>query len=476
MNVAGREEEIKLFQKQLLINESSFVAVYGRRRIGKTYLIREVYAKQIVFDASGLHEKSISQQLENFHFSLNSVYPKNKRASLPNSWLQAFDRLKEYINSKNTKAKKIIFLDEISWFDTPKSGFKAALDNFWNQFASKRRDIILVICGSAASWIIDKVINDRGGLHNRITCKIALQPFTLQEMAAFLKLKKIMLTQKDMVQLYMAVGGVPFYMNALAPGQSVQQMIQQLFFAQNATLKSEFQNLFAALFKNSNDHVAIIKALATKNKGLSRSEIIKLTKRKSGGGLTNTLQELVSCGFVMEIYPINKTKEDVLYRLMDEYSIFYFKFIEGSKGNMRWADMAHSSTYKTWCGYAFENICLRHSESLKKALGIAGISSSTYSWQWKGNDQNVGAQIDLLIDRNDNCINLCEAKFYAEPLALTKAYADQLMNKKASFVRETKTRKNIFITLITLHGAVPNKYFNSVVAQQIVVEDLFTRP
>ncbi len=473
MTVAGRQDEIKIFEKQLQLNESSFVAVYGRRRIGKTYLIREVYAPQIVFDCSGLHEQSLSQQLENFYFQLNAASPKNKKNALPSSWLQAFEQLKFLIDGKKGNGKKVVFLDEISWFDTPRSGFKAALDSFWNQYASKRKDIILVICGSAASWIIDKVINDRGGLHNRITCQIALQPFTLEETATFLKMKKIQLTQKDIVQLYMAVGGIPFYMNALQSGQSVQQMIQQLYFAKNATLKNEFQNLFAALFKNSHEHVAIIKALATKNKGLSRSEIIKLTKRKSGGGLTNTLQELTSCGFVMEIYPINKSKEDVLYRLIDEYSIFYFKFIEQNKGNIKWTDMANTASYKTWCGYAFENICLRHSDGLKKALGIAGISSSAYSWQWKGNDAKMGAQVDLLIDRNDNCINLCEAKFYAAPFVLTKTFADQLAHKKASFVRETKTRKNIFITLITLHGALPNKYFNSVVTQQIVANDLF---
>jgi hypothetical protein len=473
MPVAGREDEIRLLEKQLKLPQSSFVAIYGRRRIGKTFLIREVFARQTVFECSGLNENNTSLQLENFYLSLNKVYKKNIAKQLPSNWLQAFDALTQYIDTLKTTKKKIIFLDEVSWFDTPKSGFKAALDNFWNQYASKRTDIILIICGSAASWIISKVINDRGGLHNRITCKISMQPFTLKETAAFLKLQKVDLVQKDIVQLYMATGGVPFYLNDIERGESVPQIIEKLFFAKNASLKNEFDNLYAALFKNSGDHIAIIKALAAKNKGLTRNEIIKLTKLASGGGLTTTLQELISCGFIKPIYPVNKTKEDILYRLLDEYSIFYLRFIAEGKGNARWLDMFNTNTYKVWCGFAFENVCLRHTESIKKALGITGILTSEYSWQYKDVKATTGAQIDLLIDRNDNCINLCEVKFYNGHFEVTKQYADILLQKQLKFATQTKTKKNIFITLITPYGCVLSKYYNSVVTNQLTVGDLF---
>lgn len=473
MPVAGREDEIKILEKQLKLPQSAFVAVYGRRRIGKTYLIRQVYAKQIVFECSGLNEKNTSQQLENFYLELGRVYKKKKTGQPPASWLQAFDLLKQYMNSLKSASKKIIFLDEVSWFDTPKSGFKAALDNFWNQYATKRDDIILVVCGSAASWIINKVINDRGGLHNRITCSLPMQPFTLKETAAFLKLKRIDLLYKDIVQLYMVTGGVPFYLNDIERGESVPQVIQRLFFSKAAPLKHEFDNLYAALFKNSGDHIAVIKALAAKNKGLTRGEIIKYTKLASGGGLSTTLQELISCGFIKAVYPINKTKEDVLYRLLDEYSIFYLKFIEGVAGNRRWLEMFNTTTYKVWCGYAFENICFRHTDAIKKSLGITGITTSEYSWQHKGNTAASGTQIDLLIDRNDNCINLCEAKFYDGLFEVNKQYADALLRKKTVFATQAKIRKNIFITMITLHGCLHNKYYNSIVTNQVVADDLF---
>ena len=473
MPVAGREDEIKLLEKQIKLPQSSFVAVYGRRRIGKTYLIREVYARHTVFECSGLNENNTLQQLENFQLSLNKVYKKNIKEQVPSSWLRAFDALAQYIGSLKTSNKKIIFLDEVSWFDTPKSGFKAALDNFWNQFASKRNDIVLVICGSAASWIISKVINDRGGLHNRITCKIAMQPFTLKETASFLKLKKVDMVQKDIIQLYMATGGVPFYLNDIERGESVPQIIERLFFSKTATLKNEFDNLYAALFKNSGDHIAIIKALAAKNKGLTRNEIIKHTKLASGGGLTTTIQELISCGFIIPIYPINKTKEDILYRLLDEYSFFYLRFLADGKGNVRWLNMFNTNAYKVWCGFAFENICLRHTESIKKALGITGIQTSEYSWQHKGANATGGAQIDFLIDRNDNCINLCEVKFYNAHFEVTKQYADILLQKQLKFATQTKTKKNIFITLITPFGCVLNKYYNSIVTNQLTAVDLF---
>lgn len=473
MSLAGREYEIIVLKKQLKRTQSSFVAMYGRRRIGKTYLIRQVYAKQMVFDCSGLHEKSTSQQLENFHLALNDFYKKNAKKETPTSWLKAFAVLKEYINSLKGTSKKVVFFDEISWFDVPKSGFKAALDNFWNQYASKRTDIILIICGSAASWIIKNIVNDRGGFHNRITCSIALQPFTLKETQAFLKLKKVELVLKDVVQLYMATGGVPFYLDNVEQGNSVQQIIQNLYFSSMATLKGEFNNLYAALFKNCEDHIAVIKALATKSKGLTRSEIIKITKLTTGGGLTNTIKELMYCGFITQIYPINKIKEDVLYRLMDEYSIFYLKFIEGKAGKMDWAKMDNAPAYKIWCGYAFENICLRHTENIKNALGIGGVLTTEYGWQVKGTASNRGAQIDLVIDRKDNCINICEAKFYAAEYEMTKLYADQLQHKKTQFISNTKTKKNIFITLITASGAVINKYYNSIITNSISIDDLF---
>ena len=472
MKIAGRKDEVKILLDVVKKDNSAFLAVYGRRRIGKTYLIREVYKEKIIFECSGLHQKDFSQQLENFWLTLIEANPKEK-PSLPQTWLQAFSLLKLYVKSLENIEKKVIFLDEIAWFETPKSGFVAALDNFWNQFCSKREDIILVICGSAASWIINKIINDRGGLHNRITRRIQLMPFTLKETKEFLEMNKVQLVNKDIVRLYMSVGGIPFYLKDIQSGQSVAQILDSMFFNSQATLINEFSNLYASLFKNSEIHVSIIEALAKKNKGLTRQEIIEATGIKSGGGLTNSLQELIQCGFVKIILPINKTKEDSLHRLVDEYSVFYFKFLQNNKINSSWLQFSNKPAYKIWKGYAFENLCFKHIYQIKKGLGINGIISNEYSWIHKGTKEEKGTQIDFIIDRDDNCINVLELKFHDGIFEINKNYAEQLREKVSIFREKNRVKKNIFTTIITSNGVKKNEYFLSIVTNEIEIDALF---
>lgn len=474
MELIGRIKESALLNGLLSKPESEFVAVYGRRRIGKTYLVRRVYERHIVFECSGLHQKDQDQQLENFWLTLmDSSRQQGHIFTQPKSWLQAFAHLKAYLNSINHSEKKVVFLDEISWFETPKSGFLAALDNFWNQFCTKRTDIILVICGSAASWIIQKVINDRGGLHNRLTQHLQLMPFTLAETKAFLEARQVRLSLKDITQLYMCLGGIPFYFRDVEPGKSTGQILDSLLLGGQAKLKNEFSNLYAALFNNSQGHEKIVEALAAKNKGLTRTEIVRATGLKSGGGLSTMLEELLQCGFIQRIYPIHKTSEDSLYRLMDEFSLFYFKFIHQQKGTEQWQNLTDSQAFKIWSGYAFENLCFRHVSAIKKALGIQGILSNEYSWVKKGTANTPGVQIDFIIDRADNCINLLELKFHNTSFEITQQYAQQLREKAAAFQQYSKTRKNVFITLLTVFGAIRNEHYLSVITQELTLDALF---
>lgn len=471
MKIAGRNAEIDLLQGLLEKEESEFVAIYGRRRVGKTYLIREVYKKQIVFECNGLHHKSLEQQLENFWLTLQETTNKLPTALPPQTWLQAFAQLKKYINTLKGKRKKVIFLDEVPWFETPRAGFLAALDNFWNQYCSKRPDIILVICGSAASWIINKVINDRGGLHNRVTTHVQLMPFNLYEVKAFFEMKNIQLTLKDIAQLYMCVGGIPFYLKEVKASKSIPQILDDLFFVPQASLQREFPNLYAALFKNNQLHEQIVEALSTKNKGLTRNEIIAYTKFKSGGGLTTLLKELIECGFVKQITPTPQKIE--LYRLVDEYSLFYFKFLKKKKSKSSWQQITNRQAYKIWLGIAFENLCLQHTLPIKKALGIQGIVTNGYTWFQKGDTHNSGTQIDLVIDRSDNCINLFELKFHNTVFEVTKNYAYQLQHKIELFKTKTRTKKNVMLTFLTPFGVKENKYYLSLAANQLLIDNLF---
>jgi hypothetical protein len=473
MKLVGRVEEAKLLKSLLDKNEAEFVAVYGRRRIGKTYLIRQVYADQIVFECSGLHQKDMGQQLENFWLTLAEHNKLAKPTPPPKTWLQAFAQLRNYISSLPAGTKKVVFLDEISWFETPRSGFLAALDNFWNQFCTKREDIILVICGSAASWIIQKIINDRGGLHNRITQHVQLMPFRLGEVKAFLEARNIHLSLKDIAQLYMCVGGIPFYIKDLRPGKSVGQILDDLLLGPGARLKDEFPNLYAALFKHNQGHETVVQTLAQKNKGLTRNEIIAATGIQSGGGLTLVLEELLQCGFIQRIHPLTKVSDDSLYRLVDEYSLFYFRFLYHRKGTSSWQQIAETPAFKSWSGYAFENLCFKHVYQIKKALGIQGIVSNEYSWAKKGTPKTPGAQIDFIIDRADNCINLLELKFHNTEFEMTKDYANDLREKVGLFKQQTQTKKNIFLTLLTVFGAKRNEHFLSTVVQELTIEVLF---
>ena len=473
MQLSGRQKEIKLLKGLLKKEQPEFVAIYGRRRVGKTFLIREVYKEHVVFECAGLHQKDFGQQLENFWLSLLEYNDGVKIDTLPKTWLQAFAQLKIYLKGLKGNQKKVIFLDEISWFETYRSGFLAALDNFWNQFCSKREDIILVICGSAASWIIKKVINNRGGLHNRITTHLKLAPFTLNETKAFLALNQVQLTLKDIAQLYMCVGGIPFYLKDVKQGKSVPQILDDLFFIPQATLRYEFTNLYAALFKNYELHEIVVAALSTKNKGLTRSELIKATKIPSGGGLSDLLKELIECGFVKIIYPINKKKADALYRLVDEYTIFYFRFLAENKTNTSWIKMTNKPTYKIWSGYAFENLCIKHSHQIKKALEIGGVITNEYSWIKKGTKKTKGTQIDFIIDRDDNCMNLLEIKYYNAEFEITKQYAAHLREKVQVFKNTTSTKKNIFLTMLTIYGAKINDHYLGIITNQLTIEDLF---
>ena len=474
MEIAGRKAEIKLLQSLIEKDEASFVAVYGRRRIGKTYLIRQVYENHIVFECSGVLEENKAQQLENFWRSLNEINPQAQPPLPPKTWIEAFFQLRAYLNTQKQESKKVIFLDEIPWFETRRSGFLAALDGFWNQYCSKRSDIILVICGSAASWIMEKVINNRGGLHNRLTHHILLMPLTLGETKAFFDLKNVKLSLKDIAQIYMCVGGVPFYLKNIQAGDSVPQILDQLFYHKQAILKNEFQNLYAALFKNNALHEKVVEALSTKNKGLTRNEIIEATGIKGGGGLTTVLDELTQCGFVMPIYPINRTKEDCLYRLVDEYSLFYFKFLKAGKTKSSWMQITESPIFKIWSGYAFENLCFKHTDQIKKALGISGIITNEYSYVSKSTTGRQGIQIDMIIDRADNCVNILEVKFQNTAYEVSETYAQQLLEKAAIFKEQTRLKKNVFITLLSVFGAKKNEHYLMAVTNQLVIDDLFS--
>lgn len=454
--IIGRENEIEMLDQRLDSPKSEFVALYGRRRVGKTFLVKSVFEGKFTFHLTGIAQATFSDQLANFNMAMRKQYPEEATAGAAN-WMEAFQQI-SHIAEKSKKKKKVIFIDELPWFDTPRSRFIQALEHFWNSWASARKDILLIVCGSAASWMINSLINNKGGLHNRITQRIKIEPFTLRECEYFLNQKKISLGKYHIVQLYMVLGGIPFYWDEIKKGLSASQNINRLCFERNGFLISEFNNLFKSLFAKAERHEAIITALARKNKGLTREEISAETKKPTGGSLTRLLEELEESGFIRKYIPIGKKERNRLYQLSDFFSLFHTKFIKSQKvfDKNHWEKMVDNPKQKAWGGYAFEQVCLAHTEQIKKALGISGIS--TEESVWRSSQSEDGAQIDLVIDRRDGVINICEMKFSTGAFSIDKRYDTELRNKMVSFRTETHTKKALFLTMITTYGLQANSY------------------
>ncbi len=470
----GREEEKALLQRALLSNEAELVAIYGRRRIGKTFLVRNFYQKELIFEFSGVHNATLSEQLANFAQALTRSM-KRLPIHTPGNWRQAFSLLESYVAPLIEKQRRVLFFDEFPWIQTPRSGFMQAFENFWNMWASRQENLVVVICGSAASWMIQKVINNRGGLHNRVTKRIRLLPFNLSETEAYLKSRKIKLDQYQLLQLYMAMGGVPLYLKEVNIGESTAQVLDRTCFNKNGLLHNEFKILFHSLFEEAVHHMEVIRALAAKPGGLTRNEIIEVCSLTSGGGTTQLLEELSESGFITPYVPFEKTSRDSIYKLTDEYSIFYIKFIENSKsqGAGVWMRLSESSSWKSWSGLAFESICLKHEQQIKKAIGIADVYTEVSPWRYSAKEKEEGAQIDLLFDRRDNCINLCEIKFSISEFVIDKKYAAALAQKERVFRQKTQTRKTLFLTLITTYGAKKNDNYVNLIQKEITMEALF---
>lgn len=452
------------------------VAVIGRRRVGKTFLIRSFFKKKVIFEMTGVRAIPLEKQLENFSERLKDASGATLPVKHPVDWFEAFRLLEACIQPLLGDEKKVLFLDELPWLAGEKSDFLSALGYFWNSWAS-RKNLVVVICGSAASWMIENVINDTGGLYNRVTRRIFLEPFNLTETEIYLKSRNIVFTRYHIVQLYMAIGGIPHYLKEIEGDKSAVQNINSICFSPNGLLRDEFSNLYPALFANATNHISVIRALASRHTGLTRQQIAETSKVPNGGGLTKVLDELAQSSFITAYQPFGKEKKDRLFRLTDEYSLFYLRFVEEAQyeGTDTWNLVSQTQAYKTWSGYAFENVCLRHIAQIKKALGISGVFSRTSSFYKKGTQTEKGTQIDLIIDRNDHVVNLCEIKFHHESFTITKAYADTLRSKQGIFRETTKTKKHLMLTLITAFGLNPNPYSLELIPVCLSLDDLFDR-
>jgi uncharacterized protein len=454
--LSGREIEYKRMRELIDNDDSELVALVGRRRVGKTFLVKKAYEKEIVFHITGIQDETRQNQLKNFVESRNEFFPESVDLKDPKTWQEAFAQLKKLLGKPKAK-KRVIFFDELPWLASKSREFLKIFDHFWNSWAVDN-NLIVVICGSSASWMIKNVINSKGGLHNRVTQRIFLNPFTLKETEDYFLSQKINMPRINIAQVYMAMGGIPFYLREVKRGDTPTQAINNAFYGKSAPLFGEFDNLYKALFKNYEKHLNVIKALGSKWKGLTRVEIKDIAKMNSGGGLSTIIEELEQSGFVSSSIPYGKVERDKLYRLTDEFSLFHLNFIEDNKTQSQyWNRKFKSPEALVWRGYAFESLCMKHIEGIKKGLGISGIFTTEASFIKRKDEETEGCQIDLLIDRADNAVNVCEMKFTETEYDFTSEDLNNINRKISVFQVSEKSEKQVFSSLISASGVKVNK-------------------
>ena len=465
----GRKEEVEALREAAMADRSRFVVVYGRRRVGKTFLIREAFDYRFTFSHTGMETSSMADQLESFHASLidQGMGP----CEVPKNWIQAFSLLKRFLKA-SSDGRKVVFIDELPWMDTPRAKFVSALENFWNGWCSARKDIVLIVCGSATSWMIKKVLKNKGGLFNRANRVIYLKPFTLGECEAYARELGLPMGRRELVEGYMVFGGAPYYWSLLDRSLSLAQNIDRLCFTQGGELSVEFKRLYASVFKKAEKHIKIVEVLGSRKSGMTREEIVSAIGLKDSGKLSRILEELEESGFIRIYSPLGRVKRGSIYQLVDAFTLFYLTFMRGKSISRPgyWLDGVGSDERFAWEGVAFERVCMWHERQIKSALGIAGVSTTVCAW--RSSKRNGGAQIDLLIDRADNVLNLCEMKFYKKAYALTQEDRFDFEDRIDLLARITKSRKNIHFTLVTTIGLAFNEH-SGVVQKVVTLEDLF---
>ena len=476
MKIIGRQLEREELQRIYDAEGSKFVAVYGRRRVGKTFLIKEHFKDKLTFWHTGLspydRDKKflLRDQLQAFHYSLQDYGLQGE--ACPKSWLEAFRLLQKLLTQKNDGTRQVVFIDELPWMDTARSRFIPAFEHFWNGWAAKQDNVVLIVCGSATSWMEDNLINNKGGLYNRLTHEIKLSPFTLAECEQFFKAKQMTMSRYEIAQIYMVFGGIPHYLDLFEKGFSTPQNIDRILFGKNAKLRNEFDRLFGSLFKNTEDYIAVVRLLAKRRGGYTRQEILQKTGLKQGGGLTLILKGLIESDFITNYIPFAEKRHEK-YRLVDPYCLFYLNFIDQqpSIDPQYWQKSYNSPRLNAWRGHAFEEMCFSHTEKIKQKLGISGVSSTESSWIVSNNGKQQ-MQIDMLINRSDNIINLCEIKFYSSPFTIDKQYDAVLRARVQQLIEIVPKKQTVHLTIIATFGLKTNEYSGQV-QSVVTLNDLF---
>ncbi len=483
VTIAGRVQEQKILKNLLASKKAEFLALYGRRRVGKTFLVKNFFTQSncVFFHATGIQKGKLQEQLKQFSKQIGDTFYNGAAMAPYTNWFDAFEALTKGTEQLGNKSI-VLFFDEFPWMSTRRSRILQALEYYWNRYWNHDQRIKLIICGSSASWIIEKIINSKGGLYNRTTRTMRLDPMTLAESQSFLISQGIRLNQRQVLDLYMAFGGIPHYLSLISPGLSAHQCINELCFRKNGALVEEFERLFASLFLETEDYISLIRIIATARCGISQTQVVRESKHLQGGRITQKLKQLEEAGFILKFIPYRHQKKGAFYKIIDEYTLFYLNWIEDyikstqkqDRSSDYWISKAQSPSWKSWAGLAFEAVCHKHTAEIRKALSIdPGADVGSWRYVSRTRNKDVGTQIDLLFDRPDGVITVCEIKHSDKAFSIDKEYAEILKRKIAIYQRQTRTRKQIFLAMITSNALKPSKYSKELVSQNASLDDLF---
>ena len=494
INIINREKEIKILEEFYTSKTPELAAIFGRRRVGKTFLVRSFFEqkmqkkqkkqKDVVFlDVTGMQDGSMFEQIRNFTDALAEAFVhQGARLEAGKNWYESFRTLSEYIRLVPQNKKIILFFDEFPWMVTKNSKLLQFLEYYWNHDWSKNNRIKLIICGSSAGWILKNIINNKKGLYNRVTKTIQLEPFDLQETKKYLFHKGIRLSNRQIAELYMVIGGIPHYLNQITKGLSAIQVIEKLAFVKKSFFLDEFEKLYATLFHDAKNCIEIIRIIAKHRNGIGQEELLGKISSVSGGSKIQLLDDLENAGFIMKFKPKWHRKKGIYYRVIDEYSLFYLYWIEPIKETLLvkglrqgyWEKTQLGSSWHIWKGYAFEALCYKHLAKISEVLNLSPTAvPSTWKYAPRDKSKQQGAQIDLLFDRDDDAITVCEIKCTNRPFEIDKQYAHNLINKVETFKRVTKTPKQIFTVMISANGLKPTMYSEELISNIVTLDDLF---
>lgn len=481
MELIGREKEVQELERLYRTDKSEFVAVYGRRRVGKTYLINQVFSDRIVFRHTGITPVDINSRIEKspmkvqlkaFFRSLNEQGGDFRK--IPHDWYEAFLMLKELLEKKKNGKKRVVFLDELSFMDTRKSEFIPALSDFYNNYVSRQSDILLIVCGSATSYILNNLVNNHAGLYDRLTYQMKISPFKLKDTELLLLHNGWKLPRLEITKAYMIFGGIPFYLDYLNPDYSLARNIDNLIFRKEGSLRNEFSRLFSSTFTNAELTEKIVRSLFKKRIGLTKDELLKSLGKSDSPAFRNAVLALEESDFVLKYIPFGGKKKDERIKLIDPFCLFYLRFVDRNSAfnESFYSDNQFSQPVLSAQGYGFEDVCFNHIPEIKKALGISGVQCEVGPYFQKDTDNNKAYQIDMVIVRKDNVVDLCEAKFSLSEFELNLK-GNQRLAEKISHLNELLPKRYIVQAVLLTTFGLKNSQYSSTFQSVITLDDLF---